>query len=104
MAEKKLILCACGAGINTSKMAEMFIQDYLEKKKIHREYQLANCRVDTIESYRGRKNMVIVWMGAVDEKFGAPGVLGLPFMIGSKKDKEALTEKIIELRDGIYTP
>jgi galactitol-specific phosphotransferase system IIB component len=97
MAEKKLILCACGANINTSKMGEMFIQEYLEKKKIHKEYKVESCRTDRLDPYKGRKNMVMVWMGPVDEHFDAPGVQGLTFMIGNKKDKEALADKIIEL-------
>ena len=97
MAEKKLILCACGAAINTSKMAEMVIQDYLEKKKLHKEYQVGICRIDKLEPYRGKKNMVICWMGPVDENFDTPGVQGLAFLAGSKQEKEALCDKIIEL-------
>ncbi|MDR0496661.1 MAG: hypothetical protein LBH42_03500 [Treponema sp.] len=97
MADKKLILCACGANINTSKMSEMYIQEYLEKKKLHKEYKVESCRIDKLDPFRGRKNMVIVWMGPVDPNFDAPGVQGLPFMVGSRKDKEAQADKIIEL-------
>ena len=103
MAEKKLVLCVCGAGINTSINAVMQVKEYLEKRKI-KDYQVTECTVDHMVPYKGRKNLVVVWMTTVDEKFGAPGVQGLPFLIGSKKDKEALTDKIIELMNSNYTP
>ena len=103
MAEKKLVLCVCGAGINTSINGVMQVQDYLEKKKI-KDYQVTHCTVDKMEPYKDRKNLVVVWMTSIDEKFKAPGVQGLPFLIGSKKDKEALTEKIIEIMEANYTP
>ena len=103
MAEKKLILCVCGAGINTSINAEMTIKEYLEKRKVHKEYQVEHCTVDKMEPYKGRKNMVVCWMTTIDEKFSAPGVQGLAYLIGSKKDKEELTDKIIELMEANYT-
>ena len=103
MAEKKLVLCVCGAGINTSINAVMTVQEHLEKKKI-KDYQVTHCTVDKMEPYKGRKNLVVVWMTTIDEKFSAPGVQGLPYLIGSKKDKEALTDKVIELMETNYTP
>jgi galactitol-specific phosphotransferase system IIB component len=102
MAEKKLILCVCGAGINTSINAEMTITEHLEKRKVKKEYEVKHCTVDKMEPFRGRQNLVVCWMTAVDNTFGAPGVQGLPYLIGSKKDKEALTDKIIELMNGVY--
>ena len=103
MADKKLVLCVCGAGINTSINGVMQVQEYLEKKKI-KDYQVQHCTVDKMEPYKGRKNLVVVWMTTIDESFPAPGVQGLPFLIGSKKDKEALTDKIIETMEANYTP
>lgn len=103
MAEKKLVLCVCGAGINTSINAEMTIQEHLDKKKI-KGYLVQHCTVDKMEPYRGRKNLVIVWMTTIDPAFGAPGVQGLSYLIGSKKDKEALTDQIIDLMEKNYTP
>ncbi|GHV77400.1 hypothetical protein AGMMS49942_22210 [Spirochaetia bacterium] len=101
MAEKKLILCVCGAGINTSINAEMTIQEHLEKRKLHKEYMVQHCTVDQMEPYKGRKDLVICWMTTINEKFDAPSVQGLPYLIGSKKDKEALTDKIVELLQGL---
>ena len=103
MADKKLVLCVCGAGINTSINGVMQVQEYLEKKKI-KDYQVQHCTVDKMEPYKERKNLVVVWMTTIDENFPAPGVQGLPFLIGAKKDKEALTDKIIELMEANYTP
>ena len=103
MAEKKLILCVCGAGINTSIMGEQSIQDYLDKRKI-KDVKVEHCTVDKMEPYKERKNMVVVWMTSIDERFKAPGVQGLPYMIGSKKDKEALSDKIMEILEANYTP
>jgi galactitol-specific phosphotransferase system IIB component len=104
MAEKRLILCVCGAGINTSINAEMTIQEHLQKRKLHKDYLVQHCTVDKMEPFIGRQNMVICWMTTIDEKFKAPGVQGLPYLIGGKKDKEALTDKIIELMNGAYVP
>jgi galactitol-specific phosphotransferase system IIB component len=101
MAEKKLILCVCGAGINTSINAEMTIKEHLEKRKI-KDCDVQHCTVDKMEPYKGRKNMVVCWMTTIDAKFEGPGVQGLPYLIGGKKDKEALTDKIIELMNGAY--
>ena len=104
MADKKLVVCACGAAINTSNMAKIFIEDYLDTKK-RRDYKGEICRLDQLnEKFRGRKNMVVCWMGPVDEKFEATGVQGLALMAGAKKEKEALVEKIIELMEANYTP
>ena len=103
MAEKKLVLCVCGAGINTSIMGVHSVEDYLEKKKI-KDYKVEYCTIDKMSPYKGRKNMVVVWMTSIDAKFDAPAVQGLPFLIGSKKDKEALVDKIIELMEANYTP
>jgi galactitol-specific phosphotransferase system IIB component len=101
MADKKLVLCVCGAGINTSINAEMTIREHLEKRKI-KDYQVEHCTVDKMDSYRGRKNMVVCWMTTIDKKFEAPCVQGLSYLIGSKKDKEALTDKIVELMNETY--
>ncbi|MDR1579865.1 MAG: hypothetical protein LBS35_05870 [Synergistaceae bacterium] len=101
MAEKKLILCVCGAGINTSINAEMTIQEHLEKRKL-KDYTVQHCTVDKMEPYKGRKNMVVCWMTTIDEKFDGVGVQGLPYLIGSRKDKEALTDKIVELMNVNY--
>jgi len=100
MAEGKLILCVCGAGINTSLNAKNKISEYLASKG-RSDVQVIHAMIGDIGPYKGRSNMVIVWMTQMDESYGAPGFKGLPFMIGSKKAKEELAGKIVEKLDEI---
>ena len=99
---KKLILCVCGAGINTSHNAAMTIEEYFGKAGVADEYEIKFLQVDQMAPYKGRKNMGVCWMTQVDESFGAPSVQGLAFLIGGKKAKQELTDKIIALMDEIY--
>ncbi|GAA0182068.1 hypothetical protein SH2C18_45100 [Clostridium sediminicola] len=101
MAESKLILCVCGAGINTSTNAKITIKDYLEKDGVT-DVEVKHLMIGDMDPYKGRKNMVIVWMTKVDESFGAPSFQGLPYLIGSRKAKEKLTKQIIAKMEEIY--
>lgn len=103
MAAKKLILCVCGAGINTSINAEMTIREYLEKEKAN-DIEVKHTTIGDIGAYQGRENMVVVWMTAVLESFGAPSVQGLTYLVGSRKAKQELTQQIIALMNSIYKP
>ena len=100
MEESKLVLCVCGAGINTSLNAKNKITEFLNAKG-RSDVQVIHAMIGDIAPYKGRKNMVIVWMTQMDDSYGAPGFKGLPFMIGSKKAKEELAEKIIAKLDEI---
>ena len=100
MAERKMLLCVCGAGINTSINAEHYLQEYVES--IGRtDIEVKHCMVGDILAYKDRKNMVVVWMTAPDPTFGSPAERGLPFMIGTKKAKQELAEKIVRKLDEI---
>ncbi len=100
MAERKMLLCVCGAGINTSINAERYLQEYVEK--IGRsDIEIKHCMVGDILPYKGRKNMVVVWMTAIDPTFGSPAERGLTFMIGGKKAKEELAARIVAKLDEI---
>ena len=100
MAERKMLLCVCGAGINTSINAERYLQEYVES--IGRaDIEVKHCMVGDILNYKGRKNMVVVWMTAPDPTFESPAERGLPFMIGTKKAKLELAEKIVKQLDEI---
>ena len=103
MAEKKLVLCVCGAGINTSINAEMTIREYLQKFK-RKDYTVEHCTIGDVAKYAGRKNMVVCWMTSVSASFDAPAVQGLVFLTGGKKAKEEMTQKIIDLMEEIYDP
>lgn len=100
MAAGKLILCVCGAGINTSLNAENQLRDYF--RKVGREdIDIRHAMIGDIEPYRGRENMVVVWMTTIDPNFGMPAVRGLPFVIGSRQAKEDLCKKVLDKLDEI---
>jgi galactitol-specific phosphotransferase system IIB component len=95
MAERKLILCVCGAGINTSMNAKMTIMEHLRDAGMD-DVEVKHAMIGDITPYRGRKNMVVVWMTQIDAKFEAPGVQGMAYLIGTKKKKRALSEEIMQ--------
>ncbi|OUP52398.1 hypothetical protein B5F17_09050 [Butyricicoccus pullicaecorum] len=95
MAEGKLILCVCGGGINTSLNAKNKINEYLSEQGIH-DVEVIHAMIGDINPYRGRPNMVVVWMTQIDPTFDAPGVQGMSFVIGSKKAKAQLCEQIVQ--------
>lgn len=103
MADSKLVLCVCGAGINTSLNAMNKIKELLEKEGVY-DIEVKICTVGDMEPYRGRKNMVVVWMTAVDENFGSPSIQGLTYLIGGKKAKIETTQQVIALMNEIYEP
>lgn len=101
MTENKLILCVCGAGINTSTNAKNTIQDYLQKEGVT-DIEVKHLMIGDMGPYKERKNMIVVWMTKVDESFGAPSFQGLSYLIGSRKAKEKLTKDIIAKMNEIY--
>lgn len=101
MSENKLIVCVCGAGINTSTNAKMTINDYLEKEGVT-DVEVKHLMIGDMEPYKGRENMIVVWMTKVDESFGAPSFQGISYLIGSRKAKEKLTKDIIGKMKDIY--
>lgn len=103
MAEGKLILCVCGGGINTSLNAKNKINEYLQEQGIN-DVEVIHAMIGDINPYNGRENMVVVWMTQVDPNFKAPGVQGIQFVIGSKKSKRELVEKIVQTLNEIYQP
>ncbi len=100
MSASKLILCVCGAGINTSLNAENRIVEYLRKAG-RKDIEVKHAMIGDIQPYKGRENMVVVWMTKIDPTFGMPAVQGLPFMIGTRQAKEDLVRQIVEKMDEI---
>jgi len=103
MAVSKLVLCVCGAGINTSLNAMYKISELLGKEGVD-DIEVKICTVGDLTPYKDRKNMVVVWMTQVDESFGAPSVQGLNYLIGGKKAKIETTQQVIALMNEIYDP
>jgi galactitol-specific phosphotransferase system IIB component len=102
MAVSKLVLCICGAGIKTKKNALMQVTSYLEKEGIT-DIEVKIATVDEIDNYKGRKNMVVVWMMKPSEEFDSPSVKGISFLVGGKKAKAKAAQEIIALMNEIYT-
>lgn len=102
MAERKLILCVCGAGINTSMNAKMTIMEHLREEGME-DVEVKHAMIGDITPYRGRENMVVVWMTQIDESFEAPGVQGMAYLIGTKKKKRALSQEIMQKMKEICT-
>ena len=101
MCEGKLIVCVCGAGINTSSNAKMTIEEYLENEGIF-DIEVKHITISDMENHRNRSNMVVVWMTQVDSSYNVPSFHGLPYLIGKRKAKEQLTKEIIAKMDEIF--
>lgn len=101
MSASKLILCVCGAGINTSLNAKNKIVDFLRAEG-RTDIEVKHAMIGDIQPYKGRENMVVVWMTKIDPNFGMPAVQGLTFMIGTKQAKADLIKEIIAKMDEIY--
>lgn len=94
--EKKLILCICGAGINTSMAAKDYISEEIRKRKI-RDIEVKHTTVSDLKKYSGRENMVAVFMTRADGiDLGCPQFQGLPFLIGKNSAKIEMVDKILE--------
>ena len=102
MAVSKLVVCVCGAGINTSNNARMKLEELLKKEGVN-DIEVKLATIDDIETYRGRKNTVIVWMMKPVEGYDMPSVRGLNFLMGGKKAKIETTQEVIKLMNEIYT-
>lgn len=91
----KLILVACGAGINTSTIAEDMIQERLDKEGLA-DVEVKRILIADIDKYIGRMNLIVCMM-KIYREFDVPQLKGMPFLIGTKAEKEVLLDEIIEL-------
>jgi galactitol-specific phosphotransferase system IIB component len=91
----KLILVACGAGINTSTIAEDMIRERLQKEELH-DVEVKRILIADIDKYIGRMNLIVCMM-KIYREFDVPQLKGMPFLIGTKAEKEVLLDEIIEL-------
>ena len=93
----KLIVVACGAGINTSTIAEDTIREKIAEKGIT-DVEVKRILMADIEGYLGREDLVqIVSMMKIFREFDVPVVKGMPFLIGTRAEKEALVDEILGL-------
>lgn len=91
----KLIVVACGAGINTSTIAEEMIQERLEAEGME-DVTVKRILMADIDGYVGQMNLIVSMM-KIYREFDVPQVKGMPFLIGTMDEKQALLDEIIEL-------
>jgi galactitol-specific phosphotransferase system IIB component len=91
----KLIVVACGAGINTSTIAEDAIRERMAKEGFT-DVEVKRILMADIEGYLTRTDLImIVSMMKIFRTFNVPVVQGMPFLIGSKAEKDVLLDKIV---------
>lgn len=91
----KLIVVACGAGINTSTIAEDMIRERLDAEGME-DVEVKRVLIADIDKYIGRMDLVVCMM-KIYREFDVPQLKGMPFLIGLKEEKQALLDEIIEL-------
>lgn len=91
----KLIIVACGAGINTSTIAEDSIRERLDKEGIA-DVEVKRILMADIDKYIERMDMVVSMM-KIYREFDVPQIKGMPFLIGTQEEKDVLLDEIIRL-------
>jgi PTS system galactitol-specific IIB component len=91
----KLIVVACGAGINTSTIAEDMIKERLEAEGLS-DVEVKRILIADIDKYVDRMDLVVCMM-KIYREFDIPQLKGMPFLIGTKAEKKVLLDEIIEL-------
>lgn len=93
----KLIVVACGAGINTSTIAEDSIRERMTKEGFS-DVEVKRILMADIEGYLSRSDLVmIVSMMKIFRTFDVPVIQGMPFLIGSQEEKNVLLDKIVNV-------
>ncbi|MCX6081031.1 MAG: hypothetical protein NTW32_15995 [Chloroflexi bacterium] len=91
----KLIVVACGAGINTSTIAEDSIRERVAQEGMT-DVLVKRILMADIEGYLGRTDLImVVSMMKIFRTYNVPIFQGMPFLIGSKQEREALLDKIV---------
>lgn len=91
----RLIVVACGAGINTSTIAEDTIRERVAQEGMT-DVEVKRILMADIEGYVSRPDLVmVVSMMKIFRTFNVPVFQGMPFLIGSKEEKAALLDKIM---------
>ncbi len=93
----KLIVVACGAGINTSTIAEDSIRERIAQEGFA-DVEVKRILMADIEGYLTRTDLVlIVSMMKIFRTFDVPVIQGMPFLIGSQEEKNVLLNKIVDV-------
>ena len=93
----RLIVVACGAGINTSTIAEDSIKERMVKEGF-RDVDVKRILMADIDGYIARSDLVlVVSMMKIFREFHVPIIQGMPFLIGTKEEKDVLLDKIVDI-------
>jgi galactitol PTS system EIIB component len=93
----RLIVVACGAGINTSTIAEDSIKERMVKEGMA-DVDVKRILMADIDGYVSRSDLVlIVSMMKIFREFDVPVIQGMPFLIGTKEEKDVLLDKIVDI-------
>ncbi len=93
----KLIVVACGAGINTSTIAEDSIKERMVKEGMP-EVDVKRILMADIDGFLSRSDLVlVVSMMKIFREFDVPVIQGMPFLIGTQAEKDVLLDKIVEI-------
>jgi len=90
----KLIVVACGAGINTSTIAEDLIKERMEAEDL--DVEVKRILIADIDKYIGRMDLVVCMM-KIYREFDVPQLKGMPFLIGTKAEKKVILDEIVEM-------
>ena len=90
----KLIVVACGAGINTSTIAEELISERMEAEGL--DVEVKRILIADIDKYIGRMDLVVCMM-KIYREFDVPQMKGMPFLIGTKAEKKVILDEIVEM-------
>jgi galactitol-specific phosphotransferase system IIB component len=93
----KLIVVACGAGINTSTIAEDSIRERMAQEGFS-DVEVKRILMADIERFLSRSDLVmIVSMMKIFRTFDVPVMQGMPFLIGTQAEKDVLLDKIVNV-------
>lgn len=93
----RLIVVACGAGINTSTIAEESIKERMVKEGLG-DVDVKRILMADIDGYISRSDLVlIVSMMKIFREFDVPVIQGMPFLIGTRDEKDVLLDKIVDI-------
>ncbi|MGD8849105.1 MAG: hypothetical protein PVF18_05245 [Anaerolineales bacterium] len=90
----KLIVVACGAGINTSTIAEDMIRERLQEEGMA-DVDVKRVLMADIQKYVDSMDLIVSMM-KIHQEFDVPQLKGMPFLIGTKEEQKALLDEIVE--------
>lgn len=89
---KKTIVIACGAGIATSTVITAKVNEIINENNL--DAQIIQCRISEINSYKDQADLIVT-SAKVENTYGVPVILGLPFIAGI--GMEATTQEILNV-------